>query len=146
MDRRSHELACCVARQLGVGIKRYHVTDLTEQCFVSRFHYEACVSSAAQKPVKLLQLPSFSFPAHPFCFARIPKSPAVKKMKANWLSFAVTTIDFFDARSRNVEQLRVVRHFFRISVGKIAEQREVDMLILIGKKMYFESFQQLSDL
>ena len=146
MNRRAHEFARRVTRKLRVGIECYHVTHATEQRLVSGPADEARVRGATQQPVKLFQLSALALPTDPATFSRIPLPAPLKQMKAQRLSFAMAIIEFADPGLGNFQQQRVVGSLFRGRVGKITEQRKINMLGLIGEKMNFESFHQSFDL
>ena len=90
-----------------------------------------------------MQLPTFPFPAHPFALSFIPPSLAMEKMKSKRLFFAVTLIEFVDSTKCSVKQHAVFGHLFSVGVGKVPQQCEVNMVVLIREKVDLKFLQKV---
>src|SRR5689334_20183698 len=143
MNSGADELARDVARQLRVGVERDYVTNVFQQRIVGGAHKEARVVCAPQQSVELLELAAFAFPTHPAILARVPLSPAMEEMKA---IVAMPAIERVDAALRDREQIRISWRVFCAGVGKVAEQREVNVIVVIGEIVNFEVLDQFLNL
>src|SRR6202043_1958202 len=72
-----------VARQLGVGIERYDVANISRRGarLLSR-RQKSRVIGAAQKSVQLMQLAALALPTDPFRLAFVPNAPAMEQQEA----------------------------------------------------------------
>jgi hypothetical protein len=141
------EAARGVARQLRVGVERDDVTDVGEQSGVGRRDDETRIARAAQQAVELLQLAALALPAHPLPLARVPQPLAVEKVEAleRGRVGPVTRVQLLYAGRRLIEQRRVRPHLGHVRVREIAEQGEVQVLVLVGEVVDFQLLKQLFD-
>src|ERR1044071_3328030 len=56
------------------------------------------------------------------------------------------SVQSIDAALRNCEQLGIVRRVFSVGIGKVAEQSEVKVRVVVGEAMDFESLNKFLNL
>ena len=141
-----------------VGIQCDHVTNLCQQLGAGRGYNKtrhwvrrrpAClfltIKALENQPIKLAQLASLAFPADPLTFGLTPLARPVKEMKPHRRAAAVSPVEFLNAVLGVFENLSIVRHRFRRRIDEIAEQRKVQMLVLVGEISNLELVEQRRD-
>ena len=130
MRERADQLPPGIERQVRIGIERNDVADLPEPFDVAGEYHEARVLRAAQDAVELVELAAFSLPSHPPPFGLVPLAPSMKEVEALGPVSGVESRDQFGCRLHDVA---IGLERLRIGIGKIAQQREPEIFIVIGE-------------
>src|SRR5918911_129632 len=70
-----------VVWKLRIGIKCNDVTHTCQKFLFGRGNDVTRIARSAQEPIELMKFAAFSFPPHPFLFARIPFATSMKEIK-----------------------------------------------------------------
>src|SRR6185503_15511740 len=143
VNRRADKFPRHFARKLGVRIERNYIANPREQGFIRSLHHEAGIASATKQSVEFMQLPTFPLPTHPGALPFIPPSLAMENMKAKRLFFAITLIKFVDSAECSVKHHAVLGHLLPVSVSKVSQQSEVNMIVLIREEVDLKLFQKV---
>ncbi len=96
---------------------------------------KAGVGRAPQEPVELGELAALPLPAHPPPLARVPAALPVKEEKPVG---AMSKVQGVDGRQGPLEQPFIACDRLRIRIGKVAEQREMQIGIAVGQEPHLE--------
>ena len=146
---RADHLRCRVQRQPRVGVERddvAHVARVVEPAVGAG--EERPGLAAQQQRVQLLELAALALPAHPAALACIPETAAVQQVEARSGAARgpIGGIQVLDAVARSCEQRGIVRRLLGGRIGPIAEQREADHRIAVGRSMHLELLDQMPHL
>ena len=141
MRQRPHQPPADIERKAGIRIQRDHEANRRQAREAAHFHRERGVLGAAQQAVELVELAAFALPAHPTRLRRVPDAFAMQQVKAR---LTVLIVQRGDHRRGRLDNGRVAGQRFRIGVGKVAEQREAQVLVVVGQRPHFQRVHQLA--
>ena len=151
---RPDELPCHIPRQLRIGIQGNDVSHRRQDCRVADnqrkiFGRPAPLPIAAQQDVEGFELAALALVAHPHPFLRIPQPRTVEEIEdiASALRLAPTVfqVQFLDPRAGPLHQRGIAGHRLLLRVEEIADQGEVQALILVGEKPHLQRLDQVLD-
>ena len=128
-----------------------HVADPGEGVGGADGRGEARIGGAAQQAIEFFELAALALPPHPDLLALVPQALAVQeqeprtRLALNGVEglAAHSCLQAGDAVAGRVEQLFVARDLRGFGVGKVAEDREVNVRIAVGDRHHLEVIDQM---
>ena len=139
----SRQLARRVARQLRIGIEGDDVFHPGQHRGLAHHLREAMLRAAAQQGIELRLLAALALVAHPEALSGIPAARPVKQEEAAAAVFAGQRLNALDGESF---ERRVLRQRFRLRIGEIGQQAEMQVRVAIGEEAHFQRLEQVLDL
>src|SRR5437016_8267547 len=96
MRQRADELPARIDRQIGIRIQRDDVAHGREAVELADHYDKAGIGCPSEQPVEFVQLSTLALPAHPSFFRGVPRSLAVKQVKALAAVLRVQASNQFD--------------------------------------------------
>ncbi len=140
--KRADELASGVERQVGVGVERDDIADALQLVALADEDVERRIDGAPQHSVELVQLAPFPLKPHPQPLGWVPYATPVQQVEA---AGPISRVETGDEIEGHIDHFPIRFNRFRVGVGKIAEQREPEVLVVIGERAHFERVDQLLD-
>ena len=141
------EFARRIARQLRIGVQRYHVFNGREDRAIPDDERKAVPGATAQQRIQVGELAALALVTHPQPVLGVPAPRAMEEEEevipdAAPVS-AVLLVQLADPLARQFQQRCVLGERFLASVAEIGQQAEVQAFIAIRQKPDFQRLDQL---
>ena len=140
MRRGGRHLCGRVPRQQRVRVQRNYILNGAERQLVARHGLKA-IAASRQKPVEIVQLSALALMTHPFAFSGVPSTRPVKEIKRPRACCSVPRVQPLNSLHAYLQH-GIVSHPFPVRIGKIREQREVQIGFTIRQVPDFQILQQ----
>ena len=138
MGRTTDQLPAGIARQSRVAVQSDHVADRAELRQVADRGTKGIGRAGSQQPVEGRQLAPFSLFSHPCALLPIPLPRPMQEVEDPRAISTIALVEPLDLRAGQLQQARIAGHRFLIGIGKIAQQGEPQIVVLIGQVAQFE--------
>ncbi len=125
-----------ITGQLRVGVERDDVFHAAEPVQIADLHREG-VESAAQELIEVEQFAALALPPHPAAFRLVVHAVPMKQEEGRSSVRTVTRIQPFD-QFHTQDHERIVLVLRTVGIGRIGEQREIQVGIAISQEADFE--------
>ena len=143
MRQRADQFPRRIARQLGVGVQRDHVTHVAQRAGIAGDAHEGTVAStAAQVGIQRCQLAALALAPHPAVFARVPHPRSMEQEKHRAVVVRQARVERIDPLTRGIQQRCVGVHHLAACIEEIGEQREAQVPVAVGQVADFKRFDQ----